>query len=560
MTNTVADILDLRAEDDRPGLLFEDSRWTWREFVEESVRRAHLLLEMHDPERPFHIAVMLENVPEYLFAIAGAAYAGATVVGVNLTRRGDELAEQIRYTDCELILTDSTLVHHIEGLDIGMAADRVLVMDTPAYEEGVNSYAGRPTPVIEAAREPVTQLLLLFTSGSTGKPKAVICSTGRFARIARAGGAPVDLGPDDVSYNSMPLFHGNALFACWANPMYVGGTFALARKFSASGFVDDVIRHRATFFNYVGRSLAYILAQPERPEEAQTSLRTAYGTEASKVDREELERRFGVTATESYGASEGGLAFGKSPDSPEESLGLAPEGMRAAVIDPGTLQECPRARFDRHGRMLNADEAIGELVNLDGARLFEGYYKNPAAQDERTRGDIFLTGDLGYRDEKGFFYFAGRGGDRIRVDSENFSAAPVERILARFPAADLVAVYAVPDERTGDQLMATLQTEDPVGLDVGEFADFLLAQRDLGTKWAPKFLRIVTDVPITATQKIDKRRLRREGWEVDGLIYVRPTAHLSYVPLSSQEKVRMREAFVSNGRINLMLQPAMAAR
>lgn len=547
---TTATLLLRRASDDHPALLFEDSQWSWREFVAESSLRAHLFLDLHDESRPFHVGVMLENVPEYLFAIGGAAFAGATVVGINLTRRGEELAEDIRHTDCELIITDSTLASRLEGLDVRVDPGRILVIDAPAYSGRLDTYRGAGIPETAAAQDPTTQLLLLFTSGSTGRPKAVICSTGRFAAIASR--EHMKLGRGDVSYNAMPLFHGNALMACWSNPLHTGGTFALARKFSASRFVDDLLKFEATYFNYVGRALAYILAQPECPEEGRTALKAAFGTEASRVDREEFERRFGVAPTESYGASEGGLAIVRTADTPEDALGRPRGDMVAAIVDPETLEECPAARFDENGRLLNADEAIGEMANLTGARGFEGYYKNPAAGEERVRGDAFLTGDLGYRDERGYFYFAGRAGDKLRVDSENFSAAPVERILSRYPAVSLAAVYPAPDERTGDQVMATLQMTDPGAFDPEEFVLFLNGQPDLGTKWAPKYIRLVTDVPTTATRKINKMQLRNELWFVDDPIFYRPSAALQYRRLTHEDVDRISREFEKNSRTNLI--------
>ncbi|WP_228812000.1 AMP-binding protein [Nocardia flavorosea] len=547
---TTADLLRRRADDDHDALLFEDSRWSWREFVAESSRRAHLLHDLRAGQGPFHVGVMLENVPEYLFMISGAALCGATVVGINLTRRGAELADDIRFTDCQLIITDSALAERLDGLDLGLDPERILLVDSPGYEKLIDRYQEADIPDCPAADDPQTRLLLLFTSGSTGRPKAVICSTGRFAGIASR--RHMNLGRADISYNAMPIFHGNALMACWSNPLYTGGTFALARRFSASRFVDDLLKFEATYFNYVGRALAYILARPERREEKCTRLRTAFGTEASKADRAEFERRFGVVPTESYGASEGGLGIVRTPDTPDDALGRPQADMTAAILNTETLEECPPAEFDEFGRLLNADEAIGEMVNMTGGRMFEGYYKNPSAGAERVRGDIFLSGDLGYRDENGYFYFAGRSGEKIRVDSENFSAAPVERILSRYSRIALATVYPAPDERTGDQVMATFQMAEPHRFDPEDFAEFLRNQPDLGTKWAPKYIRIVTDVPITATRKINKVILRNELWYVDDPIFYRPSGDMRYRLLTAADRDRIEDEFETNGRTNLL--------
>ena len=122
------------------------------------------------------------------------------------------------------------------------------------------------------ALDPATRYLLLFTSGSTGAPKAVVCSTGRLATVSQLN--PISFTADDVAYNAMPLFHGNAVMAAWGPCLVSGAAFAMRRKFSASGFLPDIQRFGATFFNYVGRSLAYVLAQPERADERVTHRRS----------------------------------------------------------------------------------------------------------------------------------------------------------------------------------------------------------------------------------------------------------------------------------------------
>ena len=538
---TTAQLLLARAGDPHPGLLFEDRTWSWGEVVDECTARAQWLLARRDPRRPFHVGVMLENEPEYLVLIGGAALAGAPVVGVHLPRRGAELATDIRFTDCQLVVTSTALAPLQAGLDTGAV---IVPHDEGDYRPELRRCAGRPAPAPPA--DPRRTLLLLFTSGSTGRPKAVVCSTGRFAAFAQYW--HMGLGRDDVSYYALPLFHGNALMACWASPLATGGTYALARKFSASRFLDDVIRFKATYFNYVGRSLAYILAQPERPEEKRHCLRCCFGTEASSWDRAEFERRFGIAPTESYGSSEGALTLRRAPGAPPDSLGLPPPGMQAAVLDPATMRECPPARFDPGGLLLNPEEAIGELASLHGAAAFEGYYKNPDAEAERVRGQVYLTGDLGYRDEQGWFYFAGRGIVWLRVDSENFAAAPIERILSRFPGAGLVAVYPVPDERTGDQVMAAIQLAGGAGFDAGAFGRFLADQPDLGTKWAPRYVRLVASVPVTATRKIDKLARRRDRWEVADPVYYRPVQQPAYRLLTDADRACIQQNFTAFGR------------
>ncbi|HZU79830.1 MAG TPA: AMP-binding protein [Acidimicrobiales bacterium] len=538
---TVGHLLAARRHDDAPGLLFEDRSWSWAEVVAESDRRAGLLRRRLGTTTPPHVGVLLDNVPEYLFWLGGAALAGACVVGVNPTRRGAELARDVRFTDCRLLVTDDAGAALLDPLDTGVPEDALVrVTDVP----------GDPAPLVDDPvidARPEDLLLLLFTSGTTGAPKAVRCTQGRLAAIGERAGALYDFRRDDVCYCPMPLFHGNAVMALWAPALAAGAAVALTRRFSASGFLSDVRHHRATRFTYVGKALAYVLATPERGDDADNTLRIGFGTEASAPDRDAFARRFGCTLVEGYGSSEGGVAINVTTDTPPGSLGKAPPGVDVAVCrDDGTV--CAPARFDTSGRLLNAADAIGEIVNRSGVQGFEGYYGNNEADSARTRGGWYWTGDLGYRDEAGFFYFAGRGGDWLRVDSENFAAAPIERILERHPDVAAAAVYPVPDPRTGDRVMAALQLRPGAAFDGASFAAWLSDQPDLGTKWAPGLVRLCPALPLTATGKITKTTLRAEAWECEDPVYLRPPRATAYAPLDADGRAALRAELERHGR------------
>lgn len=547
---TAADLVMNRLGDDRIGIRFEDDDYTWDDFVRAAIRCSHFLAAHLNDRLPPHLGILLENRPEFLFWWAGSALSGTALVCMNPTRRGQELADDVLATDCQILLVDSTTRGLIDESDL----PDVEVIDIDSDDHTAEVAGLDDTRPVEsaAAADPATILTMQFTSGSTGRPKAAMCSTGRFTVAATFGSGGLDR--DDVSYNSMPLFHSNAILGCWAGPLHQGGTFVLARRFSASGFLDDLLRYDVTYFNYVGRVLSYILAQPERAEEKQVKLKAAFGTEAPVRDRKEFARRFGVEPFESYGSSEGGLNFVRSADTPEDALGLPPAGSTytAAVIDPVDMSERPRARFGEHGELLNADEAIGELAALGARGTFEGYYKDPEAESERLRGDNFLSGDLGYRDEAGYFYFAGRGGDRLRVDGENFSGAPIERVIGRYPAAQLAAIYPVPDEISGDQVMLALQMVDDARFDPQDFAEFLAAQPDLGTKWAPRYIRIVDTLPVTATSKINKKELRKDGWRTDDPVFYRPGRSNEYRRLEPADVEELLKRFADSGRKELL--------
>jgi fatty-acyl-CoA synthase len=513
VADTIAEAVLARAEDDNVGLLFEDQRWSWREVVAESAARAATL------ERGQHVGVLLENVPEYVFLLFGAALAGAVVVGLNPTHRGEELDRDIAHTDCSLVIDDEKPATGLaRGAHVPLSRDQLPGEDS--------------------------LYCLIFTSGSTGAPKAVQMTQGRAARTASQ--SAVAFGPDDVLYCAMPLFHGNALLANLFPAVLSGAAVALRRKFSASEFMADIRRYNATYFNYVGRALSYILAQPPSPLDADNRLKYCLGSEASPVDRKEFRRRFGCYVVEGYSSSEGGVVITPYSGMPKDALGKPAEGVDVVVLDPDSGDECPRAIFDAEGRLVNAEEAVGEIVGRDGLRNFEGYYNNPGATQERGRNGWYWTGDLGYRSDDGTFFFAGRSSDWLRVDGENFAAGPVENVIARFPGVRAVVVYPVPDPRTGDQVMAALEYDGD--FDPEAFDAFLAAQPDLGAKWSPRFVRLVESIPLTATGKIDRNPLRREKWNTTDPIWWRREPKGSFWFWNATDSVAFQNQFEESGR------------
>ncbi len=534
-----------RADDDRPAMLFEHERYTYRQFTAGCIARAHLLLNHRGPG-PFHVGALLDNGPEYSMLLGGAAVAGAAVVGINPTRQGAELARDINHADCGIIVTESRHRGLLDGLDLGAAEGKVLDVDSPEWGAALASYAGVEPP--EVAIDPSAPYLLLFTSGTTGDPKAAVCSQVRLARIGQVITGMRKLTADDVFYQVMPMFHSNALMAGWIPCLTAGAVAAFRRRFSASGFLPDVRRFGVTYFNYVGKPLTYILATPERPDDADNPLRIVFGNEGAVHDLERFSRRFGVPVEDSYGSTEGGVSVSRTPDTPPNALGRADETVK--VLDPDTGEEAPPAVFDSTGKLLNPDEAIGELVSMASAPTFEGYWNNPEADEERTHDGIYWSGDLAYRDADGFVYFAGRNFDWLRVDGENFAAAPVERILVRHPDIDLAAVYAVPSPSVGDDVMAAVVRRPGTSFDPRGFAEFLAAQDDLGTKWAPRYVRWADTLPQTETNKILKRTLRRERWESGDETWRRDGD--DYRRLVPADVATIRAEFEARGRLSVL--------
>ncbi|WP_405808146.1 AMP-binding protein [Streptomyces sp. NBC_00210] len=551
MTSTVAELVQRQWGDHRVGLRESELVLSHHQVAAGAAARAALLVDLVPRGAEPHLGVLLDNTPEFPLWLSAAALAGAAVAGINPTRRGAELARDIVHTDCRVLVTERARLPLLDGLDL--PGIRVLVTDpdNADYAELLAPYAAAAPG--EATLRPVgpgSRLLLYFTSGSTGAPKAAICSQGRLAAAGASLVSHFGVRRDDVHYICMPMFHGNAVIANWAPALAGGASVALRRRFSASRFLSDVREYGATYFTYVGRAVQYLLATPERDDDREHGLRLGFGTEAGAVDVARFEARFGVRLVEGYGSSEGGAAIQRTPDTPAGAIGRAGAGEDLAVVDPDTGEERAAAVLDADGRLVNGDLAIGELVNR-GPNPFEGYWRHPEADAARTRGGWYWTGDLFFRDAEGFLYFAGRSDDRLRVDSENLAAAVIENILSRWPPATGVAVYAVPDPVAGDQVMAAVALREGTAFDPAAFQDFLAAQPDLGTKMAPRFVRVLRRLPVTATNKIHRVGLRREGFD-GGEVWWRPRGVAGYCVLTEGDRARLRAEFGAHGREGLL--------
>ena len=587
----IGDLIRANAADparaDRIFLRYNDWRCTFAEYYHECVRWANLLrrvqgfegsrvqgqppvpsLEPSAPRtlEPFHVGILLDNIPEYFHALGGAAIGGAVISGINNTKRGTHLARDISYTDCQILLTEEKYLPLLEPVlaDSGVAADHVLVTrrwnDEPAQprtarfrdlDRSLAELGGGPDPHVPV--QDADTFILVFTSGTVTAPKAVMCSHGRMLETGKNIGANIyELTSDDAGYIAMPLFHANALMCAYMPALSYGASLGMIRKFSKTRWLGDIRRYGATFFNYTGKPLAYILSTPRQPDDHVNPLRVCYGNEGSNRVVAEFEERFGCRVIDVFGSSEGGVGVTRQPNDPPNSIGLPAFGI--IVVDESGNERAP-ARFDANGRLLNADEAVGEIVNTQGLGWFEGYYKNDEAMEQRTRRGWYWTGDLGYKDENGYLYFGGRDIEWLRVDGENFVARPIEEILHRHPGIILAAVYGVPDADGGDQVMAALILRDGAAFDPEQFAAFLRQQPDLSPKWVPTFVRIAPELPQTATSKILKNELRRQKFRPDRCadpIYWRPHQHASFRHFSAADYDQLHAKFAALGRESML--------
>ncbi|MGI9578750.1 MAG: AMP-binding protein, partial [Microthrixaceae bacterium] len=418
-----ADLLRSNAADaaisQSPAVVFEDQAWTHGEYFAECCRFAGLFESFSlidrgsdlEPspersERGVHIGVLADNTPDYLFALGGAALSGATVVGLNHTRTGAHLWRDLAHTDVDVLLTETRhlaqLYEAIAARPAGAEVPPVLLsrrfdsvgkpgaatVGNEAAAAVSDAGAAMATPALRdvrnlesalAAFEPVdpgrgaapdATWALVFTSGTSSDPKAVVCTQRRLLTTGNRMSMLLELAPDDVGYVCMPLFHSNALMVGWAPSLVVGASVALARRFSASGWLPDVRRFGATYFNYTGKPLSYILSTAEGDHDADNPVRVAFGNEGSPRVLDGFAKRFDVNVIDAFGSTEGAIALNRDAEARSGAMGVA--GETVMVVDEDG-EVCPPAEYDSEGRLTNADSCVGEIVNTAGGGPFEGY-------------------------------------------------------------------------------------------------------------------------------------------------------------------------------------------
>src|SRR5258707_7068646 len=274
---------------DRIAIKFGDQSWTHADYLAESCRFAALFLERLPAQGPRHVAVLLDNTPDYLFAFGGAALIGAAIVGLNHTRRDEHLLRDAQHTHCGLVITEprheALLAPIADRLPPILSSARFSTPDDPrstlgaSLADALDAHAAATDPGLEPDIDAIWALI--FTSGTSDAPKAVICSQRRLLVTGKRMTMIMDIGPDDVGYVCMPLFHSNAVQVGWAPSIVTPCAVGLGRRFSASRWLSDVRRYGATYFNYTGKPLAYLLAQPEQSDDGENSLRVAFGNEGS---------------------------------------------------------------------------------------------------------------------------------------------------------------------------------------------------------------------------------------------------------------------------------------
>jgi carnitine-CoA ligase len=451
------------------------------------------------------VCVVMSASVESLQTWFGVAKAGLVEVPLNPSGGSELLRYCIEQSGAPVVVCDAEHERLVVALLRGIDSVRHLVVageGEPADELRVNRIAFEELLAHPAgAAEDIdadTAAVILYTSGTTGPPKGVLLSHRANINLARHTARLLQYTAEDRLYSVFPLYHSNARFCSVMAAIEVGADVVMHRKFSASRFWDICREQGITAFNYQGAMMSILHQQPPRPDDAENPVRIGFGAPCPPEIFADFERRFGVRLTEIYGSTEVSIVTDMPPwDRKIGTAGTESENYQVAVVD------------DR-GEPVPAG-TTGEIVvrPKKPGWMFNGYHRMAEATASSWRELWFHTGDRGHLDDDGFLTFVDRLKDSIRRRGENISSWEIERVVGRHPDVAQVAAYGVPSPLSEDEVMVAVVPRDGRTLDPAE-----LTARCEGvlTSFAmPRFVRFVSALPMTPSQRVEKYRLRAEG-------------------------------------------------
>jgi carnitine-CoA ligase len=454
------------------------------------------------------VAVMMANVPEFLDVWFGIVRVAAIEVPVHRAYRGPLLEHILNESDARILFCDAEFAERLTGIT-APSLERIVVRgETDAAppglpRHGIEELADSPaagTPGRDCSPNDVT--CLLYTSGTTGPSKGVVLTHTANLALATANVDLMEYTAEDVLYTAFPLFHVNAKFTSVVSTLLTGARLVLDDRFSASTFWERMRDEGVTSFNYMGTMLTVIAKQPPGPRDRDHRVTRCYGGACPPPLWEPFESRFGVRLHEHYGMTE---------------IGIAIQNTRL-VRRPGSIGRAASyfdvRLADEQDRELGTGE-VGEIQirpKLPGIMLRE-YWKRPEATIEAFRNLWFHTGDRARMDSDGFFYYVDRLKDSIRRRGENVSSFEVESVVNAHPAVVESAAFGVPSELGEDDVMVAVVVADSAAFDPRGLIDHCEPQ--LAYFAVPRYVRVVDGLPKTASERVQKFRLRADGVTAD---------------------------------------------
>lgn len=533
---------------DRVAIKSPDGMLTYRELNEKANQFAHFL-KSKNVIRGDTVTVCIDTRPELLVLYCGCSKIGAVCSMININQRGDSLAHSFNLNKGKVIVIGGECLNFVRDVERSINTEDSFLCyikdaATGALQEETDITGllqTMPTDNLPETKELSVKdrIAFVYTSGTTGGlPKAaVIINKRALSAMFWWGRVVAGISPKHTIYVPLPFFHTNAITVGWPPALYSGAAVAIRRKFSASGFLDDVKRFGVTHFIYVGEVCRYLMAQPDVPGQDRTTLKYIIGNGLRPDIWKSFKKKYGIRKIlEFYGAAEGvGVLTNIMNFDYCVGMSLTPY----AIVKYDVENDC----IVRDDKGMAIRSKKGEpglcIMEITEKTPFSGYSDKKKTEEKIIRdafkkGDMwFNTGDMLRNMGFGQAQFVDRLGDTFRWKGENVATMEVEKALDSFPGVKSSAVYGVSmtagDGKAG---MAAIVRKEGKTVDLGALTAHL---KSVLPKYAiPLFIRFVSDFEFTPTHKIKKGDLKTEQYDpgkVQGELYVLLPGAETYVPV-----------------------------
>lgn len=488
---------------EKPYLIFEDEKYSFTEVDRISNQIAYQFNQI-DVKQNDKVAIFLPNCPSFIFTWFAVMKIGGIEVPINIDQKGELLAYLLNHSIAKAIVTSKELAIEVLAIKEQLEVlESVILIDDEKLDGDHSFKVYSLLKMMEKENEckplqlqPSAPYCYMYTSGTTGNSKGVVLPHNYAVYMGDVIGDIIQYQKDDVIYVCLPLFHGNAQMLAFIPALMSGASVVLDRKFSASKFWDTVIKHKVTITNLVGSVVAILLKAPPTNTDRDHQLRAVFTAATPKHVYEQFESRFGATIYEGFGSTECGMVLMNTKENRKiGSIGKPVFGYEVAIFNEEDEKVEPNV--------------IGEIVTRPQFPflMMKEYYNMPEATLEASRNLWFHTGDLGYMDEEGFFYFSDRKKDAIRRHGENISSMELERLISMHPHIKECAAIGVPSDLAEEEILIAVVKQGE--LSESELIEY--CQQKMAKYMIPRYIRWLDELPKTPTQRVQKYKLKREG-------------------------------------------------
>lgn len=506
----------------RVGDVFE---YTYAAFDEDVNRIANVFLDL-GIEKGDHVALHLHSSPEFLMCLFGLAKIGAVAVPINEQYLADEAEYILENSDAICVVVEPLFYETYQELlarghyfPKGVVVARAGTESPKSNIDFSSIYA--PLGTVEEGQQGIYDfwmmrceqsailrdscelasddpVQIIYTSGTTSRPKGVVLTHANMVFSGLYGDWEVSLRGSDRVLTSMPACHSNFQLAALMPVITAGASLIIVEKYSATRFMKQIRHYKATVIQCVAMMLRTLLLQPVDPEEKNHCVREVlYFIPITDAEKEEFEQRFNMRIMNTYGSTESiGWAITDPPVGARNwpSVGRAGLGYKARICDMED-NELPPGE-------------VGE-IQIKGERgrsVMLEYYNNPEATENTFSADGWLkTGDQGYQDDNGWFYFVDRKVNMVKRSGENISTTELEEILEQHPAIAEAAVIGVPDPIRDQAIKAFVRFAPGESMTLAEVEQY--CKDHMASFKVPTFYEVVEDFPRTCSMKIEKKLL-----------------------------------------------------